>query len=398
MTTTPAAGQRRHDIDHLRSIAVLLLIPFHTAMLFANEPWHVKDAGRYFAADLVVGILNVIHMPLLFALAGASIVLSLDRRSWLRFLGERVTRLLIPLVAGILIVVPPQVYVERISLGAPGRMSPIDWSGSYLDFYPTFFTCCYTDANFSWHHLWFMVYLLFYSLLLLPVAVWLARRFRATPATATPWLGGWRVLIPLVPLVLIEFYLRPIYGSTHALSGDRANHAQFLTIMLAGMIVFARAPDVAAVKRHAGRLATVALACFALWLALRITRTGPGDVRTVLRVAAEWIGIAALAGVFARWLDRPLPLLTAFAPLSLGFYILHQTVIVLAGYAWRDWSTAPLVKALAIAALATLVSLALAQAARYSAPTRLILGVPAPRRPVPRPPAAGPSSSSLTAA
>ncbi|MBR7551132.1 hypothetical protein KC220_21580, partial [Mycobacterium tuberculosis] len=104
-------------------------------------------------------------------------VLSLQHRSPGRFAAERFSRIFVPLVFGILLVVPPQVYVERISIGMPGRDSPIDWSGSYLDFYPTFFTsCCYNHGNFSWHHLWFLTYLFVYSLLLLPVALLVARR------------------------------------------------------------------------------------------------------------------------------------------------------------------------------------------------------------------------------
>lgn len=397
-TASPAsAPTRRHDIDNLRGIAVLLLIPFHTALLFANEQWHVKDAGRYVAADIVVNVLYLIHMPVLFALAGASMLMSLQVRSWPRFLGERVTRLLIPLVAGILIVVPPQVYVERLSAGMPDRFSPIDWSGGYVDFYPTFFTCCYPQANFTWHHLWFLVYLLFYSILLLPLTVWLARRLRDTAPDAKPWLGGWRILIPLAPLVLTEIYLRPIYGNTHALGGDRANHAQFLTVMIAGMIVFARAPDIAAKKRDALPLSAAALACFVLWLLLWRFHIGPREPRVLLAVGASWIGIAALAGVFARWVDRPLPFLTWFAPLSLAFYIIHQTVIVLAGYIWRDWSSTPLVKAIVIAALATGISLAIAWLARLTPPTRLILGLTPPRRPGP-PSAPRPSSPPLAAA
>jgi peptidoglycan/LPS O-acetylase OafA/YrhL len=375
-------SDRRHDIDHLRSLAVLLLVPFHTARLFDADPWHVKDLGRYPAADLLIGILNVVQMPLLFALAGAAMVLSLERRGPGRFLVERLGRILVPLVAGILIVVPPQVWVERISIGMPGRQSPIDWTGDYLAFYPRFFDCCYDHGNFSWHHLWFLVYLLVYSVVLLPVAAVAARRFAAAAPTARPWLGGWRVVLPVLPLALIEAVLRPRFGNTHALAGDWANHAHYLLVMGLGMIAFVRPADRAEIGRTLGRLGIAALVCGGLWLALRFGPPAPRLVRATVRVAAEWFAILAFAGLAARFLARPLPLLTAFAPLSLAFYVVHQTIIVLAGWYWRDWSDAPVAKAVVIAALTFALGLAVAVAARQAAPTRFLLGLPAPR---PRP-------------
>ena len=61
------------------------------------------------------------------------------------------------------VVVVPQVYVERISVGMPDRMSPRDFHGSYLDFYPHYFEGAYPSGNLSWHHLWFLAYLLVFS-------------------------------------------------------------------------------------------------------------------------------------------------------------------------------------------------------------------------------------------
>ncbi len=374
------ASDRRHDIDQLRSLAVLLLVPFHTARLFDVDPWHVKDLGRQPAADLVIGVLNVVQMPLLFALAGAAMVLSLERRSPGRFLTERVGRILVPLVAGILIVVPPQVWVERISHGMPGRQSPIDWSGGYLEFYPRFFDCCYDHGNFSWHHLWFMVYLLVYSIVLLPVAGVAARRFSAASAADRPWLGGWRVLLPILPLALIETFLRPRFGNTHALAGDWANHAHYLLVTGLGAIVFVRPADRDEIRRTTGRLGGIALACGAAWLALRYGLPAPRIVRTTVRVAAEWFAILAFAGLAARFLARPLPVLGAFAPLSLAFYVVHQTIIVVAGWYWRDWSDTPFTKAAVIAGLTWGLGIAIAAAARLTPPTRFLLGLPAPRR------------------
>ena len=55
----------------------------------------------------------------------------------------------------------------------PDRMSPRDFHGSYLDFYPHYFEGVYPSGNFSWHHLWFLAYLLVFSLAALPLLLYL---------------------------------------------------------------------------------------------------------------------------------------------------------------------------------------------------------------------------------
>jgi glucan biosynthesis protein C len=77
-----------------------------------------------------------------------------------------------------LLVIPPQVYFERIGTWMPRRMRPIDFHGSFIEFYPHIFDGVYPNGNFSWHHLWFLVYLFMFSLVALPLALPL----RTTPA------------------------------------------------------------------------------------------------------------------------------------------------------------------------------------------------------------------------
>ena len=65
-----------------------------------------------------------------------------------------------------LLIVPPQIYFERLFRG--------QWDGGYLSF---FFERVlqfqpYPDGDFSWHHLWFIVYLYVYVFLLLPLLLW----------------------------------------------------------------------------------------------------------------------------------------------------------------------------------------------------------------------------------
>jgi uncharacterized membrane protein len=143
-------SQRRYDIDTLRIFAVFLLIYFHSAMIFNMWPvFHLKDNELSLEAAIFVSFLNLWHMPLFFFLAGMSTFYALDFRSGRLYTRERIKRLLIPLIFGILIVVPPQVYYERLSWWSETRHSPINFSGSYLEFYPRFFFGIYPTGNFS---------------------------------------------------------------------------------------------------------------------------------------------------------------------------------------------------------------------------------------------------------
>jgi glucans biosynthesis protein C len=323
---------RRHDIDSLRNLLVLLLLPFHTARLFDAEPWHVKDAGGSFAADLLVMLMNQWHMPALFLLAGMSACYALERRGPGVFVRERGRRLLVPLVFGMLVVIPPQLYVERISAGLPGRSSPIDFSGSFLDFYPRFFECCYPAANLSWHHLWFVLYLLVLSLVLLPVLLVLRSRRPTTPPTLLLWLLG------LAPLVA-EIALRPSFPSTHNLVSDWANLVHYGLLLAIGCYVAAQ--PALEERAHALRwqATLIAMLLTAAWVIARLTpETSLPQARIALRIAGEWCWLVAFLGHARQGLQRPLPLLTGFSRYAYPFYIFHQTVIVVAGYLLLDWA------------------------------------------------------------
>ena len=113
-----------------------------------------------------MGIAHRLRMPLLFVIAGAGMWFALGNRNGGGMVRERSLRLLLPLVAGMLLIVPPQIYFERLFRG--------QWDGGYLSF---FFERVlqlqpYPQGDFSWHHLWFVAYLYVYVFLLLPLLLW----------------------------------------------------------------------------------------------------------------------------------------------------------------------------------------------------------------------------------
>ncbi|HEV8442456.1 MAG TPA: acyltransferase family protein, partial [Steroidobacteraceae bacterium] len=154
--------QRYEFLDWLRVIAIFVLIFFHTGMLFVGWGWHITNDQVIESLQRPMDLAHRLRMPLLFVIAGAGMWFALQRRSGAAFGRERTLRLLIPAIIGMFLIVPPQIYIERIAHG--------EWHGGYLDFFThrVLQFQPYPAGNFSWHHLWFVVYLYVYALLLLP--------------------------------------------------------------------------------------------------------------------------------------------------------------------------------------------------------------------------------------
>ena len=160
---------RYEFLDWLRVLAIFLLLFFHTGMLFVGWGWHITNAETIPALELPMDLAHRLRMPLLFVIAGAGMWFALKRRTGKAFIAERTWRLLVPAIIGMFLIVPPQVFLERVAHG--------QWSGGYLDFMwqRVFRFEPYPAGDFSWHHLWFIIYLYVYVLLLVPLLLWWRR-------------------------------------------------------------------------------------------------------------------------------------------------------------------------------------------------------------------------------
>ena len=157
-TITDQKTERQYYIDWLRIMLILSVFLYHIGMIFNPWPWHIKNSEQF--GGLLCYIMNFLHswrMPLLFMLSGAGTYFALGKRTSGQYLWERFRRLVIPLAAGIFILVPVQVYIERI-----------DQYGSLPEYYHHMFEGIYPEGNFSWHHLWFIAYLFVISLFISP--------------------------------------------------------------------------------------------------------------------------------------------------------------------------------------------------------------------------------------
>ena len=108
--------ERQYYIDWLRILLILSVFLFHIGMIFILWDWHVKNdviAGYKSTLWYIMVFLGRWRMPLLILISGAGTYFALGKRTTGQYLGERFRRLIIPLIAGIFILVPVKLYIEK---------------------------------------------------------------------------------------------------------------------------------------------------------------------------------------------------------------------------------------------------------------------------------------------
>lgn len=384
--TRPAAGpfQTAHErldyIDWLRLLAVALLLPYHSARVFdVFDTFYVKNAARSGALSAIIAFLDPWHMPFFFVLAGMSTCLALRRRSGGQYLGERVRRLLVPLVFSVLVIVPPQTYLARVSHAG--------YSGSYLQFYPTFFQFQPGDltgyaGTFTPAHLWFILFLLVFSVVALPL--FLALRSSRGQAVVAHGFALFRypgaIFLLILPLGVADGLLPDLGGK---------NPFFYVLLFIYGYLLVASDHLQRAVDRHRWwalglALLMSAVTLIAVALDLNPVRFSALDIALFLaRMAAAWCWTIALLGLGRRWLTAarlPGSLLRYAREASYPIYILHQTVIVAIAFVVVGWDASVPVKYVAILVAASAATLLVYELlVRRFNPVRFLFGMK-PRR------------------
>src|SRR5205814_135948 len=124
--------QRIAYVDWLRALALAGVFAIHVCEVFNPwDEWHISNAERSRVLGEIAVLMAPWIMPLFILLAGLSAWYSLSHRSNATYVAQRVSRVLVPLVVGTLLLVPPQVYLERRLRG--------QFLGSFLAFLPHFF-------------------------------------------------------------------------------------------------------------------------------------------------------------------------------------------------------------------------------------------------------------------
>ena len=341
---TSAWPERRHDLDWLRVFSVLLLVPFHTALVFSHRPGdivYVKDRVESLLLIQFAYFVNQWHMPLLFMIAGASTWFALRSRTGRQYLEERFTRLVVPTLFGITVLIPPMIYLQF--LGQPDF-------GSFWQFYPQFFRVDFDDLSgnagtFTPSHLWFLIFLFVFSVVALPLFLYLRRE------------PGQRLIGRLAGFFERRgtIFLLALPPAVAAVVFDIGGKAPFLylTFFIYGYVLVSDARFERALDRHATSalvLGAIATAPFVYLIAGHPLPQHPA-VPILVHLAyyfSRWCWLVAILGLGRRYLNVNSRFLRYAREASYPFYLLHFLVNTVVGHHVVRWDVGVALKYLAI--------------------------------------------------
>jgi glucans biosynthesis protein C len=366
--------ERLFFLDWLRISAFAVLVLYHVGMYYVSWDFHVKSPFAGTSLEPWMRLTAPWRMDLIFMVSGAATALMLRSDTSFDLLRRRTRFLLLPLLLGMVLIVPPQSYFEVVQKFG-FKEDYFSFLGLYFARYNGF---CQNNKCLilpTWNHLWFLPYLWLYTLLL-----WSLLKIKPSTLTlagrmADQLLGSFGLmLIPVIVIWLIRLTLYARFPSTHAVLGDWFNHAMYLSMFLTGA-VFANRPSLwPRLKTWRWPALVLALSCWAFslsfsfllslgeplssgnFLGLKLDFLANRNSFHLVIAAMQWGAIIAAFGFAQQLLNFDHPMRQVLGEAVFPVYVLHQTITIVFTQVLRPLRWPPILEGPILVALTFLLS------------------------------------------
>ncbi len=304
---------RKHYLDNLRTIIILLLFPVHTFMIWNNygTKFYIWGGENKLLSSLIV-IVNPWFMSLLFVIAGMSARYSLEKRNVKEFIKERFNKILLPFLSGLIFLIPFQTLYARKFF--------FEYDGGIIDNFKYFFSH-FTDLSgydgaFTPGHLWFLLFLFIISL----ISLLITKKIPLSKVTLK--LKNMNVLqiISLFIPVWLMYYLGNFGGYSIG---------KYFTLYLLGYYLFSNEKTIE--KLIDNKKVILGLFCLSELILVivyyKFSYYGDLFVNFV-----GWLGVLFCLIIGKLYLNKENKVTKYFKKASFPIYLLHQTILVIIGY------------------------------------------------------------------
>lgn len=349
---------RKYYIDNIRILCILLLFPYHTAMIFNNfgESWYVHGQNSAVATFFILGVYPW-WMSALFALAGMSTVYALKKRTVKQYIKERFLKLFIPLIAAILLLIPVQTYLADIYFN--------NYKGSYLEHLSRYFSLTDWsgyDGHFTPGHTWFILYLFVISIVTVPLVTWYKKREKKL-------VGSRMGMVKIIAMFLLILLCTPI------LEIGGKSLGEFGTCFLLGYFILSMEEVQDKVKKYYMPLGVGGLLLILVRCVLYQTGMGTGLIFGIEQRILSWVGVLAIIGLGKNFLEFNNAFTKYFAPAAFPIYIFHQTFVVIVGYITLQYVRGTFLQYVSIAVISFVLTVFMYEVCRRIPVTRFLFGI-----------------------
>jgi surface polysaccharide O-acyltransferase-like enzyme len=356
---------RKVEFDYLRAFVITLVLFVHSALAYTTSAFinfenpiattsPVVNEQRWIGFDLIVALNETFLMPLLFFISGIFVWQSLARKGAWKYFGDRLKRLGLPFVIGILFLIPLAYYPAQLEVGLITEKNT-----SYGVFWLGMVRSGFGTAGPLWF-LWLLLAFNCLAILLYRVAPLLGGFVRGRlniilgrPVAFFGVLLGISIIVYL-PIAIIFGPLRWIgIGPFNAQAGRILLYlVYFLTGTAVGAIGIDRSvfkTDGALAKRWWGWIA-VGLMSFTVFIIMIVVIT-PMErtiVSEIAFVVCCWAIVSGMTGFFLRFAMRRVRIFDSLSENSYGIYIVHYVFITWLQYLLLGSGLAPLVKGMVV--------------------------------------------------
>ncbi|CAL2086525.1 Glucans biosynthesis protein C [Tenacibaculum sp. 190524A02b] len=317
---------RRYDLDWLRVISVLAVFLHHVFMPFNGDDFHIMNDEHSKLLDDIMVYFEQFRLPILFLISGVGTVFAFSKRSWKSFIKERCKRLLIPLVFGVIFIVPFQVYYENIE----------DFQ-SFIESYP------YLVSKLKVNHLWFIENLFYTSLTFIPFILFLrSSKSKVVKKYIERFSKQTGVISWCIVLVLIRVISKDYFPSNSKSFLNLSSTLYYSFFFTGGIIIATNNVLWKLIKINRKRNLMITLffsLLFYFYYLIPEENIEPylnlkNRWRLWYLVCAlvSWSVITTVLGYAQQYLNKPSYVLGKLNESAYPFYILHQTVIIAIGY------------------------------------------------------------------
>jgi len=332
------ANERLHALDALRAVAMLLGVAGHAMVPYMTEVvalWPANDTSSSALFDVLFSLIRFGRMPIFFMIAGFFACMLLARYSWHEFMRHRLSRIGLPLLLGMVTIVP---LCNLISIwGLRTQRAPIEdpWSFflSFMDWYTSQPVLHFLKP---WH-LWFLEYLLvFYTAAMfwIAIATWRPLAWLGHSITgAWAWCLRFGVAAPVLALVtfpLLFLQYGPYVDGAGGPFPSPRILAFYAIFFAAGWMLYRRRDVLPALTRHWIWIPLVIIGVVAGVITFSMFPTFtemPALSRLVSAITTAAL-VLGITGAFLCLYQRPNRVMRYISDSAYWVYLIHLPLVI----------------------------------------------------------------------